>query len=433
MTTANRSAASGIATQLKSPIVIILSIVAGGYLGFLRPDIGQALSPLGDTYLGLLKLIVLPFIVSSIIFSLRDMVGDHHSSRYLPRMFANVAVVSVLAVVISAAVMFALKPGYISDLELRAQFGKVVGSDEAAFNSNMTLVHSETDDQVPTVLDRILEVIPTNVFVSLVEGNTVQVLVFAILFGFALGSIPFEASSGLASSLNAVYRACMTLTQWFLLMLPFGSFAMVASQTATMGFEPLVLMINFMVALSLITAIFVIGSLCFIAWRAKVSVYQALRQHSQMLFMAITTRSSVACIPLIIDLLVSRLKFNKSVVELVVPLQTVLLRAGSIINYVMGPIFIAQLYERDLQMNEILLIGLYAIILGLTTAGMSGLVALSQLSIICGVIGLPFEAAFVLFVAVDTVSDVLRTLVLVITISAATAAVAPLEQGEPSH
>ena len=408
-----------------SPVTILVFLVAGGALGAYAPGVAISLKPIGDTYLGLLKLIVLPFIVSSIIFSLRAMVNDAQSSRYLGRMFANVLIVSALAVFITGALALTMKPGQIDDVQRRIEFGRVVGGDEAAYNADMTLKPPAEKAIETGVLARVLEVVPTNIFVSLTSGNTVQVLVFAILFGFAVGSIPFEASGSLAQSLDAVYRACMTLTRWFLLLLPIGSFAMIAAQTAVMGFEPLRLMVDFIEVLALITAIFLAGSIIVVSRKSGAGVFRTLREHGQLLLMAVTTRSSVACIPLIIEVLVSRLKFNQSVVELLVPLQTVLLRVGSIILYVLGPIFIAQLYEHDLQVNDLVMIGVYSVILGLTTAGMSGLVVISQLSIICAYLGLPFEAAFVLFVAVDTVSDVLRTVILVSTISAATAAIAP--------
>lgn len=422
------SAPSPISKFLLSPFTIVGFLLAGGLVGAYEPNFAVMLKPIGDTYLGLLKLIVLPFIVSSIIFSLRSMVTDKHSSRYLGRMFGNVLIVSLVAVMITGALGLIMKPGQIDDVERRIEFGRIVGGDEASYNANMTLKPPAGGEEEIGVLERVLDVIPTNIFVSLSNGDTAQVLVFAILFGFALGSIPFEASGSLAQSLDAVYRACMILTRWFLLLLPIGSFAMIASQIAVMGFDPLMLMIDFLAVLAVITVFFLYGSMLVVAQRSRVGVLRTFREHSQLLLMAVTTRSSVACIPLIIEVLVNRLRFNKAVVELLVPLQTVLLRVGSIILYVLGPIFIAQLYGRDLDTNDLVMIAVYSVILGLTTAGMSGLVVISQLSIICGALGLPFEAAFVLFVAVDTVADVLRTVILVSTISAATAVIAPREE-----
>ena len=148
--------------------------------------------------------------------------------------------------------------------------------------------------------------------------------------------------------------------------------------------------------------------------------------------MAIATRSSVTCIPAMIDLLTERLSFRRDVVELLVPLLTALVRAGPIVLYVVGPIFVAQLYGRALSVGDLAFIGILAALLGPATSGMAGITIVAQVGIICGYLGLPFEAAFVLFASVDAVTDTLRTLILVFTISAATAAIAPIEP-HPEH
>ena len=147
--------------------------------------------------------------------------------------------------------------------------------------------------------------------------------------------------------------------------------------------------------------------------------------------MAITTRSSVACIPIMIDTLIQKLKFRAAVVELIVPLQTALVRAGPIFLLTVGPIFIAHLYGRSLSVGDLVLIGFMATLLGPTSVGTTGLMTLSQISIVCGYLGLPFEAAFALFIAVDAVADPLRSVMLVLTINGATAAITPREVVKP--
>jgi Na+/H+-dicarboxylate symporter len=130
-------------------------------------------------------------------------------------------------------------------------------------------------------------------------------------------------------------------------------------------------------------------------------------------------------VPLLIETLVGKLGFRRAVVELLVPLQTAMLRVGPVLMFAIGPIFIAQLYGRALSPSELALIVLLAVLLGPTTAGMSGVTTIAQTAITCGYLGLPFDAAFVLFVAIDAAADTLRTLAVVIAVSSSTAAIAP--------
>lgn len=78
-----------------------------------------------------------------------------------------------------------------------------------------------------------------------------------------------------------------------------------------------------------------------------------------------------------------------------------LVRATPIFLLTVGPIFIAQLYGKTLSTSELVLVGFMATLLGPTSAGTIGLMTLSQVGIICGCLGLPFEAAFARFIAVD--------------------------------
>ena len=118
--------------------------------------------------------------------------------------------------------------------------------------------------------------------------------------------------------------------------------------------------------------------------------------------------------PAMIETLTEGLRFQRDRVELLVPLSISLLRIGPVLYYVCATLFVAQLYGRTLTLDEFALIGVAAILAGCASAGMTGLVTVSLTSIVCGYMRLPFEAAFVLFLAVDPVCDMLRTLVLVV-------------------
>jgi Na+/H+-dicarboxylate symporter len=129
--------------------------------------------------------------------------------------------------------------------------------------------------------------------------------------------------------------------------------------------------------------------------------------------------------PAMIESLVQRLSFAKAKVELLVPLSVSMLRVGPILYYACATLFIAQLYGRSLSAEEIGLLLMASVLAGFASAGMTGLVTLSLTSMACSYLELPFEAAFILFLAVDPICDILRTLVLVIGNTAAVAAICP--------
>lgn len=416
---------------LRSPFTTIGLIVLGVVCGLYAPELARALSPIAYAYLNLLKMVVLPFLISAVIFSITSMVQDPQSVKYLGRIGFAVIIVSVVGVALAGTLSLILQPGQIEDPVSRIELGKFINSQGAVSTDlELTLAPPAEVDKQTGPLTILLNLVPSNVFGSLAGGEAIQVLLFCLLFGLAMGRVPRQASLSLAQALDTVYRTCIILTNWFIWALPLATFALIADQTATMGPEPLKLMGGFLLVMGLSTLAFMTACVAIISVRSRRSPWAVFKAAQPLLMVVITTRSTVASIPWIIQLLVERLRFRKVVVELLAPLQAALLRTGAIFLYVAGVIFIAQLYGRTLSVSDLMLIGISSSLLALTTTGMAGLVILSQMSIICGYLKLPFEAAFVLFVAVDTVSDTFMTLASVCTVTASTAAIAPQEQTE---
>jgi Na+/H+-dicarboxylate symporter len=231
----------------------------------------------------------------------------------------------------------------------------------------------------------------------------------------------------MSDSLDATYRACLVLTRWLNLLLPLAIVAMLASQASTISVGSLLLMSKFLLVLCGSAVILVTGSLILIAAVTRRGLREVLRAHQDVLLMAVTTRSTVACIPSLIDILSHQLRLHRGLIEVMVPLLMMVLRVGAIMMYVVGVVFIAQLHDRVLGLDSLLLVGCASVMVAMTTIGSSGIGVVWQMAIICGYLALPFEAAFPLFVAVETVSDTLRTVVVVASVSGVTAAIAPAE------
>ncbi|TGQ52652.1 cation:dicarboxylase symporter family transporter [Mesorhizobium sp. M1C.F.Ca.ET.193.01.1.1] len=411
---------------LRSPVTTIVMIAAGILCGLYYPRFAHAISPVAQVYLNFLKMVVLPYLVSSVIFSITAMVQDPKSVRYLGKVGIAVLVVSFLAVMVSGTFSMILQPGQIDNPQSRIELGEFINSQgsvstDLAFPFQPPPANGDANGEHSILLD----LVPNNVFNALASGQTIQVLLFCLLFGLAMGKIPQPSSMSLSQALNAVYRACTVLTNWFAWGLPFATFILIADQTASTGTRPLTLMGGYLLVMGLSCLTFLAVAFAIIAIRSRRSYWTTIKTLQPLLMVAITTRSTVASLPWVINLLSERLRFSLVVVELLVPLQAALLRTGPALLYTSGTLFIAQLYGHPLGVPDLLLVGVVSALLALTTGGMGSLLILSQMSIVCGYLKLPFEAAFALFVAVDAAVDTLMTLSSVSTIAASTAMIAP--------
>jgi Na+/H+-dicarboxylate symporter len=200
---------------------------------------------------------------------------------------------------------------------------------------------------------------------------------------------------------------------------------MTASQIADTGLEPMQSMLGFVVTFLSISTTLLIMAVLVLGYRSGCSgatVRDALREPFSL---GIATNSSATCMPAMVEALAEKLRFARSQVELLVPLSVSLLRSGSIVYFVCGTMFVAALYSRDLSAMDVGLIVMISVLSGFASTGMGGITSITLMATACQYLGLPFEAAFILFVAVDPICAMARTAVTVIGSCAAVAVVCP--------
>lgn len=402
-----------------NPWVVISMLAAGFALGLYQPDISRKLGVVGDVYVDMLKMIALPFMVSAVIFSLQRLFREGGAGGLLARVGVVFVVFSIVVAALGAATLLVMRPGEDLSTQTRQTFGKIVGNDLNSSDTVMSLQGVDTPAKSVNFADVLVSIVPSNIFAALAGGETLKALVFALMFGFAVGQVPSRIADGLTFSLETIYHACQTLMRWLNYPLPIILLCMSASQMAKTGLGPLQAMAQFVLTFT-VASVLALALATLIIWkRSNASLGQTLGALRGPFALALATRSSATCMPIMIEGLVDRLGFARSRVELLVPLSVSLLRVGPVIYYVAATIFIAQLYGRVLGPSELAIVMAASILAGFASAGMTGLLTVSLVGLTCSYLGLPFEAAFILFLAVDPLCDMLRTLVLVIGNSAA--------------
>lgn len=408
-----------------NPWVVLGSLASGFALGAAAPALALQLGVVGDLYVDLMKMTVLPFMVSAIIFSLQRLFREGGTASILGRVALVILAATALVAALGAATLQLMQPGSGLPQHTLETFGRIVGGDLSANDSVISLHGEDTPTRSASLGEMLASLVPANIFSALANGETLKALVFALLFGFAVGQVPPRMADALTHTLETVYHSCQTLTRWLNYPLPLVLFCMSAAQLAKSGLAPLMAMTQFVLAFYLASGLVLALALAVLWQRSGGSLSHLLHALRAPFALALATRSSISCMPAMVECLVAHLGFARARVELLVPLLTSLLRIGPVLYYVCATLFVAQLYGRTLSVAELLLALAASAMAGFASAGMSGLVTLSLTGMVCGYLGLPFEAAFILFVAVDPVCDMMRTLVLVIGNTAAVSAICP--------
>ncbi|MEM5299320.1 cation:dicarboxylase symporter family transporter [Burkholderia sp. JPY481] len=408
-----------------NPWVVIGSLALGGAFGLFLPELAQKLGFIGDIYVDLLKMTTLPFMISAVIFSLQRLFRDGGTSRLLMRVISVFLGASATVAVVGAIVLLVMHPGANISTATMQTFGLMVGNDTSSSDTVMNLYGADLPAKSLSLSDVLASLVPTNIFAALANGDALKALVFALLFGLAVGRVPERISVGLSQSLETIYHACQKLMHWLSYPLPLILFCMSAAQLGKSGVGPLHAMLQFVLAFFVASALLLVLAAVIIWKRSSHSLAKTLDALRAPFALALATRNSAACMPSMIESLVDGLGFARSRVELLVPLTISLLRVGPMVYYVCATLFIAQLYGHSLGLVEVVTVLLASVLAGFASAGMTGLVTVSLVGMTCAYLRLPFEAAFILFLAVDPICDMLRTLVLVIGNAAAVSVICP--------
>jgi Na+/H+-dicarboxylate symporter len=398
---------------LKNPVTVVMSIILGIFIGQKFPQFSLSLAPIADVYVSLLQMIALPLMISAVIFSISRLLSDGQAPVLMKRFVAVFCLAIPSVLVVSFLTSAALTPGRTLSPEQQYALGELIGANTLGGSESVT-IFSESVISEPTGIKTILlDIVPSNIFSALANGEALSVLIFALIFGSSLGSVSARLKGTLTTVLESVYRSCILMTQWLVVPLPLALVAAISSQLAIAGIEPLLLMGEFLWAFFVSSIVVLVVSTVIVWIRSGASFGQTLKSIQLPFAVALATRSSIASMPPMMEAL-EKLNFSKLQVELAVPLSISLVRLGPTMFYVTATLFIAELYGLQLGVGDLILVAFACFLAGMASAGATGVVALSMVSISCGYLNLPFEAVLILFIAVDVISDSLRTLVLVI-------------------
>ncbi|WP_017299050.1 dicarboxylate/amino acid:cation symporter [Nodosilinea nodulosa] len=410
---------------LRSPWAILISSGMGVFIGTAHPQVAVWIAPFGTLYLGLLKMCVLPILLSAITNSLGRLMQSHDARQYVQRI-AVVFPLSLLTVSAIAVAIAALAgPGRDLSTETLQTLGVLVN--QSGVDLEMALSGPLPEASTGSVTTLVDSMVPDNIFAALSEGQTLKVLLFAMIFGVSLGLVKAPTTAALFDTLDSLYQAFNKVIYGLTYLLPFGLCSLLAYQLSQVGVAVLLSMVDFVVvAIATFALIYLVSTL--VIWRRSgLNFWPTLLALKDPTILSLATSSSLACLPAAITSLSDTLKFNPQTTNLVTPLAITLCRFGSVIYFASATLFVMQLYQRDLGLAGLGIVIMGSILAGMATSGVTGVLTLTMLGLVLEPLKLPLEAVLVLFIAIDPLMDPFRTLGIVHTGMAVTTLIADQE------
>jgi aerobic C4-dicarboxylate transport protein len=318
------------------------------------PDWAVAMRPLGDGFIKLVKMIIPLVIFCTVVSGIAGMNDTKKVGRVGGKAILYFEVVSTFALIIGLVVANTLRPGDGFQADLSS-----VNTKEIAGYS------ARADDQ--SIMDFILNIIPTTVIDAFAKGDILQVLFFAVLFGFALSALG-ERGAGVRDGIDSVSAVIFRILNFIMRIAPIGAFGAMAFTIGRYGLEALLPLMKLIGAFYLTAFLFVVIVLGLIARAVGFSIFKFVSYIKEELLIVLGTSSSESALPSLMDKL-ERLGCSKSVVGLVVPAGYSFNLDGTNIYITMAALFIAQATNTDLTLaQELTLLGVAMI----TSKGATG-------------------------------------------------------------
>jgi len=332
---------------------VLVAILLGVLVGYVWPEFGAKLKPLGDAFIKLVRMLVAPIIFTTVVVGLAGMGDLKKVGRVGLKAIFYFEAVTTFALLIGLVVANVFKPGegfHATAASLGAKAHEVASYATAA--------------QALSTVDFLLKIIPNTFVGAFVEGEILQVLLLAILFGLALGLLG-EHARPVTNLLNELARVLFGIVGIVVRAAPIAAFGAMAFTIGSYGLRTLASLAALMACVYLTCGVFVLVGLGLITRAGGFSLWKILKLIREELFIVLGTSSSESALPLLMEKM-ERIGCARPVVGIVVPAGYSFNLDGTCIYLTMAALFIAQATDTPLSLAQQL--GLLAVLL-LTSKG----------------------------------------------------------------
>lgn len=409
---------------LTNPLTVLGAIVIGTIIGLHDKQLANMIAPLGKIYLSALQMSVVPLIVVMITCSIARFMqskGLKTSVSYILFIFFIGFIISTFIGVLCATIF---GPGSNIDEAMLANILKEAASSMIREVDLKTPIET---DAFQNINQFISELIPKNFFSALAEGKILQIVIFTIILGTAIGSLNNNSQESLVKIFESTQKALQKILSGLSVVLPIGVLGLMADQISRVDLSLLLVMTNFICSLTFAFFSIIFLSSLVIWGNFKGGYLESVRIMYTTIVVALTTRNSFLAMSEATNALTSKLKFDSLTTNLLLPLGITICRYGNVLYFSFTAVFIAQLYNVPLTFSTYCVILFGSIIAGIATSGATGVASIALISIVLEPLGLPLGAVFILLITVDVIADPLRTLAIIYPNCAATAFIAKKE------
>lgn len=385
--------------KIKLHTQIFIGLILGVIVGLVFGEKATIIEPIGTIFLRLITMIVVPLVLVSLMLGTASLGDLRKLGRIGIKTIVYFTITTMIAISIGLFLANVVKPGAGLNEEVKAELYKNYES--------TAQVGIERMEEKPSAIDVLVNIVPTNPIKTLVEGNMLQVIFLALLFGTILTLIKKEKSEILMKFLDGLNDAIIQVVHIAMRLAPYGVMALIASVIGKYGVNILVTLLKYSLVVvgGLLIYTVIINSLS-LRILGRMSPLKFLKATKDAMVIAFSTSSSNAALPVSMES-VEHIGISREYSSFVIPLGATINMDGTALYQGVAAIFIAQIYGIPLALMDQVTIVLMATLASVGAAGVPA-AGIITLAMVLKQIGIPLEG-IALILGVDRFLDMCRT------------------------
>lgn len=392
-------------------IQIVIGLAAGIILGFIA-NLAQidwlkqaliACEPFGTAFIRGITMTVIPLVVSSLLVGTASLGDLRKLGKIGLRTVGFFTLNTVIAITIGLVLALLVQPGSRLDPATRDSLS-VQFAQEASSKLQVA-------EKAPSLVDTLLNMIPRNPVAAAASFDLLALIVFTVVMGAALASLPQEKSQPVLRFFDGVNDASMVVIGWVMRLAPFAVFALISGVIARFGIDMLQSLLIYTLVVFAGLLIHTYGVLALmVKVAARLNPLDFFRRSAPVQLMAFSTSSSNATLPVTLGTAENRFGISNSVASFVLPLGATVNMAGTALYQAVAVVFISQIYGLELTITDLLTILLTATLAAVGTAGVPSAGIITVIIVLQSLgLGSHVAAGISLILGVDRIIDMMRT------------------------
>ncbi|MBD1260714.1 dicarboxylate/amino acid:cation symporter [Maribacter polysiphoniae] len=361
--------------------------------------LGNWLALPGMLFLKLVQMIMIPLIVASIITGIAS-----NDKENLKRLGGGVLLyfisTTIISVTIGTVLATLFRPGKYLHQQAEMDHANALAD---------TAESSELSFGINDIPNAITDLLPENPLASMVSGEMLSIVIFTIIIGVAVLSLPNDLLKPVKLLLSAVQEICMTVVKWAMLLVPVAVFGLMAQLTSSVGLSSLSGLGFYVLVVLLGLFMLIVIYLLLVSTLGRTNPLKFLRKITDVQLLAFSTTSSAAVMPLSLKTAEEELKVDSSISNFIIPIGATVNMDGTALYQTITTLFIAQAYGLEMGLLNIIVVVVTIVAASIGTPAIPGGGVVILASVLSGA-GIPSEG-IIIIIGVERLLGMFRTAV----------------------